>query len=174
MTKKRTSKRADVLRVGGSAAMSACALAAAGMSFAGPAAAAQTLTYHYRSDLSGLTITCGTTQVTALPGGAFDAVFHENADSRGDYHVTGTATPESVTLADTSGNTYSLHGSSWFGGTFSDPDGNNPVVFTTTDEFTVTNAAGGLLGKVSAIMHLNPNGTFFSLNLGDCTDSNGP
>lgn len=155
------------------AAASISALAAAGIALAGPAAAAETLNYHYQTDVSGATIACGATQLTATAGSALAGVFHENADSRGEYHVTDTETPSPITLTDDIGNTYSMYGADWFGGTFIDPDGNEPVVLTSTDEFSITNATGGLLGKISAMVHLSPNGKFFAVSFGQCSLSGG-
>lgn len=167
------SRRSAVLRWAAVASVGASALAGSALALAGPVAAAETLTYHYQTDVSGTTITCGSTQLTTVAGSVFDSVFHENADGRGEYHATETDTPHPVTLSDTDGNVYNLEGASWFEGTFTDPDGNNPVVLTSTDEFSITASDGGLLGRVSAVTHLSPNGNFFSIDFGDCTANTG-
>lgn len=41
------------------------------------------------------------------------------------------------------------------------------------DEFTITNASGRLPERTNAVMHLSPNGKFFSIGLGNRTLDNG-
>src|SRR6266700_7852613 len=70
---------------------------------------------------AGLTLTCGTTVLTAT-GGTAALVYHESTDAQGIFHVTGTGTLNRATLQDAAGNRYSVTGANWFGGSAYDPD----------------------------------------------------
>lgn len=130
-------------------------------------AAATTVTDHSTVDVTGAMITCPAGQLTIVSG-AFEQVFHETADGHGAYHVTGTGIPRNVTLTDDSANPYTLSGAVWFGGTFTDPDGTEPVLITSTDFLVIHNDAGKPVGAVQVVEHLSPNGDVHVVEIGDC------
>jgi hypothetical protein len=134
----------------------------------GPAdAAAQTFTQHQTVAIDGAVVTCGTTDLVA--SGSFEQTVHGTLDNQGIFHITGTGTPRSVTLADSAGNVYDLRGATHFGGSFIDPDGTNPIVMTATDKFEIVSPGGGEFGSVNITEHLGPNGAEHSFDFGDCT-----
>jgi hypothetical protein len=118
---------------------------------------------------AGLTLTCGTTVLTAT-GGTASLVFHESTDAQGIFHLTGTGTLTHATLQDAAGSTYSVSGANWFGGSARDPDANEPIAFTSTDKFVIRTATGGVFGMVNVIEHISPSGKFFSFDFGNCSD----
>ena len=128
-------------------------------------------TVHMSIDLvgSGLTLTCGTMVLTPT-GGTATLVSHESTDARGIFHLTGTGTFNRATLQDAAGNSYSITGANWFGGSAYDPDANEPIAFTSTDKFVIRTATGGVYGKVNVVEHISPNGNFFSFDFGTCSD----
>jgi hypothetical protein len=118
---------------------------------------------------AGLTLTCGTTVLTAT-GGTASLVFHESTDAQGIFHLTGTGTLNHATLQDATGGTYSVSGATWFGGSAYDPDANEPIAFTSTDKFVIRTATGGVFGMVNFIEHISPNGKYFAFDFGNCSD----
>ena len=118
---------------------------------------------------AGLTLTCGTTVLTAT-GGTAALVYHESTDARGIFHVTGTGTLNHATLQDAAGSTYSVSGAIWFGGSVYAPDANEPITFTSTDKLVIRTAAGGVFGMVNFIEHISPNGRYFAFDFGNCSD----
>jgi len=151
-------------RLGAAAAVTTASFLLAAL----PASArATTLTEHSTVDVTGATITCPAGQLTIV-GGAFEQVFHETADGHGAYHVTGTGIPRNVTLTDDSANSYTLSGAARFGGTFTDPDGTEPVLMTSTDFLVIHSAAGKSVGAVRVVEHLSPNGHVHVVEIGDC------
>jgi hypothetical protein len=118
---------------------------------------------------AGLTLTCGTTVLTGT-GGTASLVSHQSTDARGIFHVTGTGTVTQGTLQDTAGNTYSISGATWFGGSTTNPDANEAIVFTSTDKLVIRTATGGVFGKVNFIEHISPDGTHFAFDFGTCSD----
>lgn len=139
---------------------------------AGPAAASSAgTTVHLSIDLagSGLTLSCGTTLLTPT-GGTATLVFHESTDANGVFHLTGTGTFNDATLQDTAGNSYSITGANWFGGSAYDPDASQPIAFTSTDKFVIRTATGGVFGMVNAIEHISPDGEYFLFDFGRCSD----
>jgi hypothetical protein len=118
---------------------------------------------------AGLTLTCGTTVLTAT-GGTAALVYHESTDAQGIFHVTGTGTLNHATLQDAAGSTYSVSGASWFGGSVYAPDANEPITFTSTDKFVIRTATGGVFGMVNFIEHISPNGKYFAFDFGNCSD----
>ena len=142
--------------------------AAAVLSLAAGPAAALSVTTHDSFPAKGSTFVCGDTTLTAQTG-TVSEVFHENSDSAGMFHFTGTITVHGVTLTDVAGNSYTLSGASWFGGKGSDPDGTlPPVVSTDTEHFVLHDASGGVYAKVQMVGHLSPNGTEFFFDRGTC------
>jgi len=128
-------------------------------------------TVHISAPLAdaGLTVTCGTTVLTGT-GGTASLVFHESTDARGIFHVTGTGTVTQGRLQDTAGNIYSISGANWFGGSTTDPDANEAIVFTSTDKFVIRTATGGVFGMVNFVEHVSPSGKYFAFDFGTCSD----
>ncbi len=154
--------------------MAIVAAAAIGAAFlaAAPALASNAgTTVHLSVPLAegGLTVTCGTTVLTGT-GGTARLVFHEGTDAQGIFHLTGTGTINQGTLQDTSGNIYSISGANWFGGSVTDPDANEAIVFTSTDKFVIRTATGGVFGMVNGVEHISPNGQYFAFDFGNCSD----
>src|SRR6266567_2093725 len=138
---------------------------------AAPAAASNAgTTVHMSIDLAGsdLTLSCGATVLTPT-GGTATLVFHEST-AQGIFHLTGTGTFNRATLQDAAGNSYSVTGANWFGGSAYDPDANEPIAFTSTDKFVIRTATGGVFGMVNVTEHISPNGNFFSFDFGNCSD----
>jgi hypothetical protein len=129
-------------------------------------AAARTFTQHQVIPVDGAVVICGSTALVA--SGSFEQILHITMDNQGLFHLTGTGTPRAVTLDDGAGNVYSLRGATWFGGTFTDPEGNNPIVLTSTDKFSIVSPGGGLFGRVNMTEHLSPNGKEFGFDFGTC------
>jgi hypothetical protein len=117
---------------------------------------------------AGLTLSCGTTVLTPT-GGTASLVFHESTDAQGIFHLTGTGTVTQGRLQDTAGNIYSISGANWFGGSTTDPDANEAIVFTSTDKFVIRTATGGVFGMVNVTEHISPSGKFFSFDFGNCS-----
>jgi len=138
-----------------------------------PAAAIATpsqppFTGHETDSAVGDVFSCQPGDLTVQTG-TITTVFHENADSNGLFHFTGTVVPNGVTLTDAAGNWYTLSGATWFGGMSPDPSGNSqPIVSTETDHFVIHNASGGVYAKVQVVGHLSPNGHTFFLDNGLC------
>jgi hypothetical protein len=148
------------------AAISGTLLAAA------PAAASNAgTTVHISIELlgSGLSLSCGTTVLTPT-GGTATLVLHESTDARGIFHLTGTGTLNRATLQDAAGNRYSVTGANRFGGSAYDPDGNEPIAFTSTDKFVIRTATGGVYGMVNVTEHISPSGKYFAFDFGNCSD----
>jgi hypothetical protein len=147
--------------------------AAAGIALAGPAAAAESVTQHISiaATGSGAVITCGPLTLTPLSG-TLDGVFHENADSHGNYHYSGTNVAHGVTLADPAGEAYRLQGTSSFSGTSTDAEGDDNRIFTTAVTFVVLGPTGGRVGSVHFVEHLSP-GRDARLDSGQCTGTGG-
>ena len=118
---------------------------------------------------AGASLSCGATVLTAT-GGTATFVFHESTDAQGIFHLTGTGTFNRATFQDAAGNTYSVSGANWFGGSAHDPDANEPIAFTSTDKFVIRTATGGVYGMVNVTEHISPNGNFFSFDFGNCSD----
>jgi hypothetical protein len=155
----RASRRAAALAVGSLASLTLVA---------GPAgASAETFTSHDTEPAAGAVFTCGSNDLTVTDG-TLAEVFHENEDAQGMYHFTGTVVPHDVTLVDGTGNTYTISGASWFGGTSTDDQGNDPIVFTGTDHFVIHDASGAAYATVRLIGHLSPNGHSVDFDRGDC------
>ena len=140
-------------------------LPAAGvLALAAPAqAAAMSETTHDTIDVTSDVFACTGGDLT-VQSGEIDMLLHYNIDNRGYFHFTGTITPQDVVLTDGSGNTYSISGADWFGGTF----GTEPVVFTETSNFVIHDASGGVYAKVQLVTHLSPNASSFSFDRGSC------
>jgi hypothetical protein len=155
----RASRRAAALAVGSLASLTL---------LAGPAgASAETFTGHDTESVVGDAFNCNGNVITVTEG-TLAEVFHETEDAQGLFHFTGTVVPHDVTLADADGNTYTISGASWFGGTSTDDEGNDAIVFTGTDHFVIHDASGAAYGTVRLIGHLSPNGHGVDFDRGDC------
>jgi hypothetical protein len=143
----------------------ASAMCAAAVTAAPAQAAALTDTEHSTFDATGATFNCLSGPLT-VTSGVVDQVMHFTLDNTGVGHYTGTLVPHGVTLTDAQGNTYTLSGASWFGGSGTDP--NSPIVATDTEHFLIRNATGGVYAKVQIVDHISPNGKSFTLDMGSC------
>lgn len=128
---------------------------------------------HETQSVVGDVFACQSGDLTVMSG-TIMSTFHENADNSGTYHYTGTVVPHDVTLTDDAGNTYTLSGASWFGGTTTDPNGESqPIVGTETDHFVIHDSTGGVFAKVQLVMHISPNGNMFIDDRGTCEEPSG-
>jgi hypothetical protein len=150
----------------------ALAVPAAG-GVAGPAAAAEGVTWHASTDVagSGVTITCG--ELTLTPtSGSLRTVFHESRDSAGIYHYTGTDSADGIVMSGDDDRGYELRGASSFTGRSTDPEGKDNLVFTTTASFVVVDSSGGRIGMVHLVQHLAGDRSI-ELDSGSCTGNGG-
>jgi hypothetical protein len=107
--------------------------------------------------IAGASFTCAGTTLTA----AADGSVRDN----------GRGTPHQVTLDDPAGNLYRLVGAFSYTDTY-DPATGAIIAGTDSDQFTIVNAAGGLIGRVGVLEHLERNGTLRDVQFGACTDNN--
>lgn len=149
------------------AVVGAGGLCALGLAVTPALAEGASTTTHTSFPAAGAAFTCGANTLTAVSG-TVNQVFHLNQDAQGIYHVTGTITPNGVTLQDAAGNTYTVSGASWFGGKSTSPDGGDVIVSTDTEHFVIHNASGGVYAKVQITEHISPNGNVFDFDFGGC------
>jgi len=117
-------------------------------------------------DATGAVFTCPGTDYTVL-GGSVISVFHDSFAANGSEHVTGTIAPTGVTLTDgTTSTIYRLAGASWFGGNFSEVNGQ--FVFTDTEFFNILGPSGGVVARVAGVEHMSSGGSNFSFTFGTC------
>jgi hypothetical protein len=158
---KATTTRIAVAAVGAAAAIGLCA-APAGASASGS-------TQHFSFDPAGDVFSCEGGDLTGT-GGIVYQVFHTSQDAQGVMHYTSTTTPRHVTLADASGNSYTLSGAVHFGGKAT--AAGDTLVATSTAHLVIHPASGGVSAKVQAVEHFNitPGGkvNVKSFNLGSC------
>jgi hypothetical protein len=74
----------------------------------------------------------------------------------GNFHITGTATPNGVVLQDTSGSLYRLVGASWFDTHVNSQTGGQ--MMGSTDEFKIINRGGGVVARVQETFHVDSHG----------------
>jgi hypothetical protein len=74
----------------------------------------------------------------------------------GNFHITGTATPNGVVLQDTSGALYRLVGASWFDTHVNSQTGGQ--LMGSTDEFKIISQGGGAVARVQQNFHVNSQG----------------
>lgn len=77
-------------------------------------------------------------------GGSMHIVNQMHQDADGSYHWTGTVSLQQVSASGSDGNTYSVVGASWYGGSGADP---STAPTRATDEFNIV----GPSGKVASI-----------------------
>jgi hypothetical protein len=146
------------------------ALAAlAGTATAGASSSWQTQTL----PIAGASFTCAGTTLTA-PGGTDGTItfaYHLTTAADGSVRDNGRGTPHDAVLEDPSHNRYSLVGSFSFTDTY-DPATGATIAGTVSDQFTVVDATGGLLGRVGVLEHLDRDGALRDVQFGDCTDNN--
>ncbi|MEP6527129.1 MAG: hypothetical protein ABJA86_08185 [Nocardioidaceae bacterium] len=75
-----------------------------------------------------------------------------------------------ATFQDAAGNSYSVTGANWFGGSAYASDANELIAFTSTDKFVIRTATGGVYGMVNVTEHISPNGKYFEFDFGNCSD----
>jgi hypothetical protein len=101
-------------------------------------------------DATGAVFTCADGSSFTVTSGDAMFLIHESADKAGGFHVTGTVAPSQVTLSFSGdSNVYHLAGASWFGGNFTDAQGD----FTETEFFQILAASGGPVANVSVLTH---------------------
>ncbi len=127
-------------------------------------------TMHLTEDVTGQVFTCTGGNLT-IDSGSISIVQHENVDAQGVMHVTGTITPQDVTLSDAAGNHYSISGAQWFGGKAVSED--SPILFTDTEHFVIHSASGGVYARVQSVTHFSQNGASFSFDKGSCQPPQG-
>jgi hypothetical protein len=117
---------------------------------------------------SGAVFACqsGTYIVTA---GSLRFVMQDATSASGNTEITGTVVPEGVVLTDGHGKTYSLAGSSWFGGTFNAQTGASQM--TDTADFQILSKTGGFVASVQEVFHVDGTGTVV-LDKGSCVSPN--
>lgn len=139
---------------------SAAALAAL---LATPASAAPGATTVLPATALG-SISCGAVTYT-ITGGTAHAVNQMSQDAQGVYHFTGTLSLQNVTANDgTTPTSYSIVGSSWYGGKGTDPASS---VVISTDELTVLDGSGKV-ADLHAALTFYPDGTVRGVSFGDC------
>ena len=104
---------------------------------------------------SGTTLVCQSGTYTATAG-SIKFVTQMGTSGSGNFHITGTATPNEVVLLDASGSLYRLVGASWFGGNVNSQTGGQ--VMTSTDEFKIVSQSGGVVGSVQQMFHVDGRG----------------
>ena len=145
------------------------ATAAIGLWAAPAGANASGSTQHTSFDPAGDVFSCEGGDLTGT-GGIVYQVFHTNQDAQGVMHYSSTITPRHVTLADASGNSYTLSGAVTFGGKAT--ASNETLVATSTAHLVIHPVSGGVSAKVQAVEHFNitPGGkvNVKSFNVGSC------
>jgi hypothetical protein len=114
-----------------------------------PASAA---TVRATEDVSGEVFTCASNTYTLH--GSISLVGHESVDAQGKLHSTGTVTTTGVTATDTSGKSYAVRGSQWFG--FNDAPNGGVASFTFHLSFIARGQ--GVVDTVRVQDHVGPNG----------------
>jgi hypothetical protein len=120
---------------------------------------------HFTEDVTGSQFVCETTTYT-ITEGVINVVIHEGESASGNANFTGTVTPKGVTLEDEAGNTYSIHGAEWFGGTFNNQNGVERGEFTAY--FNILSQGGGVVDRVAQTAHFSSDGTEFFLDRSTC------
>jgi hypothetical protein len=141
---------------------------------AGTAAAGADDTWQRQTlPIAGASFTCAGTTLTAPDGtdGTITFAYHLTTAADGSVRDNGRGTPNDATLDDPDGNVYRLVGAFSFTDTY-DPATGDAIAGTVSDQFTVVDATGGLVGRVGTLEHLDRDGTLRDLQLGDCTDNN--
>jgi hypothetical protein len=120
--------------------------------------------------IAGASFTCAGTTLTAVEG-TITFAYHLTTAADGSVRDNGRGTPHQVTLDDPAGNLYRLVGAFSYTDTY-DPATGAIIAGTDSDQFTIVNAAGGLIGRVGVLEHLERNGTLRDVQFGACTDNN--
>lgn len=152
----------------------ALATAAAGIpmlaGLAGTAGAADNTASAQTVPIAGASFTCASTALTAVDG-TITFAYHLTTAADGSVRDNGRGTPHHATLADPSGNLYHLVGAFSFTDTY-DPATGAIIAGIDSDQFAVVNAAGGFVGRVGVLQHLDRDGTLRDVHFGTCTDNN--
>lgn len=148
----------------------AAAASTAVIMLAAPASAAGNGMNRQVIDATGGSFTCAGTTITALSG---DLVYDYHLTTSGDGAVrdNGHGVPRDVVLADAAGNGYRLTGAFSFTDTY-DPATGQTVAGTVSDQLTVAQADGTVVGRVALVEHLHRDGTLQTATFGTCTDNN--
>ena len=117
---------------------------------------------------SGAAFACQSGTYTATAG-SLRFVMQDGTSASGNTEITGTVVPQGVSLTDGRGNTYSLAGSAWFGGTLNAQTGTSQMTDTAT--FQILSQAGGSVASVQEVFHIDASGTV-TLDKGSCVSPN--
>ena len=104
---------------------------------------------------AGTAFVCQNATYTATAG-SIKFVMQMGTSASGNFHVTGTATPDGVVLQDTTGSVYRLVGASWFGANSNSQTGGQ--VMGSTDEFQIISQGGGTVARVQQMFHVDSKG----------------
>jgi len=137
---------------------------------AGTATAADNTDQAQTVPIAGASFTCAGTTLTAIDG-TITFAYHLTTAADGSVRDNGRGTPHHATLTDPSGQLYRLVGAFSFTDTY-DPATGDIIAGTGSDEFTVVNAAGALVGRVGVLEHINRDGSLRDVQFGTCTDNN--
>jgi hypothetical protein len=130
-----------------------------------PTALANQPAMHFTEDVTGDVFVCGARTYTVVSG-TLSVVIHEGESASGNLNFTGTLTPHNVVAEDAAGNTYSIRGAVWFGGTFNAQQGTEQGTFTA--KLQIVARGGGTVDSVNVVGHFSPNGKEFFLDFGTC------
>ena len=120
--------------------------------------------------IAGASFTCGDTTLTAVDG-TITFAYHLTTAADGTLRDNGRGTPHHAVLSDPSGNLYRLVGGFAYTDTY-DPATEATIAGTVSDQFTILDAAGGLVGRVGVLEHLDRDGNIRDMQFGTCTDNN--
>jgi hypothetical protein len=121
---------------------------------------------HSVADVTGDTISCGSTTYT-ITSGSIRIVEHADESASGNANFTVTLTPQHVVAEDADENVYSVQGAVWFGGAFNAQQGTE--VFTDTEKLQIVSLGSGRVDSVNLTFHVTTvNGTVKDFDFGTC------
>lgn len=128
-------------------------------------AAANQPAVHFSEEVAGDVFACGDETIT-ITDGTIEFTVHEGESASGNLNFTVTIVPKDVTGVTSEGTKVSVHGATWFGGTFN----SKKEVFQETFTFVIqfVEKGGGTVASVQAVAHTSPNGKRFFFSFGEC------